>query len=63
MDLGKQYEILVYERSRVAKLDAQRNALKLPYQTDEDRINRLDAQIAKVGETLNNLAQLKDLCD
>lgn len=59
--VGKQYEVLVYERSRRDKLIAQRDALKLMREPDDGLAERLDRKIKLTETILTALAELKDL--
>lgn len=59
--VGKQYEVLVYERSRRTNLVAQRDALKLMREKDDGIDYRLARKIELTETILTALAELKDL--
>lgn len=59
--IGKQYEVLVYERSRRANIVAQRDALKLIREEDDGIDYRLQRKIELTETILTALAELKDL--
>lgn len=57
--IGRQYEALVYERSRLANVAAQRQALKLETPPQPD--TNLERKIQLTETILAALAELKDL--
>lgn len=59
--VGKQYEVLVYERARLKTVAAQRDVLKLGHLEDGDRDARLTKKIQLTETILTALAELKDL--
>lgn len=56
--IGKQYEVLVYERSRLAKVASQRAALKLGVEDQPD--TNLSRKIELTEVILAALAELKE---
>lgn len=58
--MGKQYEALVYERSRLLSVAAQRDVLKLGNEIDHDRDARLSRKIELTERILAALAELKE---
>ena len=55
--IGRQYEVLVYERSRLTQLAAQRDALKLGVQEPD---NNLARKIELTETIMAALAELKE---
>lgn len=61
--VGKNYEALVYERSRLRALAAQRDVLKLGHLEDEGRAYRLNRKIQLTETILTALAELKEISE